>query len=271
MQLAQKAIVSGYHPTQETIVPPLLVKGVGNGHQECKWKGKFPIALRHNNDQEHHVHTFEAPICEGTGEDLPGLLGGRTMETEKMILDFGTKLCHIPGPGEVIITLPPGSITIPMERAPSGHFVLPVDGFDQVPERRHGIPEVPLALHASAGSSRDQSLSQSCVMTRVVHSNTVEPRYTERCCFEDCAKRITILEEGQALGNLGGRCDACPHAACENHLIQYERFECIEQYCPCCAGTYVPHYHVGTLKYGATGESPTGGSVFPNRVRQISQ
>ena len=68
------------------------------------------------------------------------------MEAERMILDYGSHLVHIPGPGELV--LPPGSVTIKMEKAPSGHNVIPIDCFDHVDRQHHALPETQLSLHA---------------------------------------------------------------------------------------------------------------------------
>jgi hypothetical protein len=85
---------------------------------------------------------------EGNGEDLPGLLGLRSLETDRAILDMGNKKLYFPGPGEVKIELPPGSIEVPLEKAPSGHLVMPIDDYEKIVKRTGGTPETSLQLNA---------------------------------------------------------------------------------------------------------------------------
>ena len=69
---------------------------------------------------------------EGDGSGLPGLLGLRTLEHERAILDTGNHELIFPGPGRVKIELPPGSTRIPLHKAPSGHLVMVVDDYEKV-------------------------------------------------------------------------------------------------------------------------------------------
>ena len=127
----------------------LSIQGVGNGSQACNWKLVCPIAILHPDGQA-HLHTFEAPIVEGTGEDLPGLYGLKSMEQKRAILDTGGRKLYFPGPGDVQIILPPGSIEVPLQKAPSGHLVMVVDNFEQVTApSKGGLPEVSMTLHTA--------------------------------------------------------------------------------------------------------------------------
>ena len=71
---------------------------------------------------ETRMHSIDAPIVDGAGKDLPGLLGLMTLEKERAILDCGSQMLHLLGTGEAKIELPPGSTSIPLKIAPSGHF-----------------------------------------------------------------------------------------------------------------------------------------------------
>ena len=58
-----------------------------------------------------------------------------------------------PGPGEVKYELPPGSVRIPLQKAPSGHLVMVIDDFEQVKQRRGGLPHASLQLLSHEGGS----------------------------------------------------------------------------------------------------------------------
>ena len=96
------------------------------------------------------MHQITSPVVEGTGEALPGLLGLKTLEEKRAILDMGTRELHMLGHGEVRFELPPGSLTIPLEKAPSGHLCMPVDSYDKVPAQTGGLRTEDSALALTA-------------------------------------------------------------------------------------------------------------------------
>ena len=80
------------------------------------------------------MHEISTPIVEGTDECLPGLQGLRTLEQQRAVLDIGNRRLIFPGPGDVKTVPPPGSIVVPLEKAPSGHLCMIIDAFDTVPK-----------------------------------------------------------------------------------------------------------------------------------------
>ena len=150
-KLAKRALASGHHPKQIPM-EQLSVQGVGNGCQQCNYKLQCPIAVPHA-DGHSHIHKISTPIVEGTGAELPGLLGLRSLETDRAILDTGNKILHYPGPGEIEIKLPPGSISIPLEKAPSGHLVMPIDEYERAVDAKGGTPETSLQLTAVSSAA----------------------------------------------------------------------------------------------------------------------
>ena len=136
-QLAKKAIAAGMRPQQNKMQQPLSVQGVGNGSQQCNWELHCPIAVTQEGEAKRH--TFTAPIVEGTGKDLPGLLGLKSLEQQRGIIDTGGKMLIFPGPGDVEIILPLGSVRIPLEKAPSGHLVMVIDEFNKVQAHTGGV------------------------------------------------------------------------------------------------------------------------------------
>jgi len=150
--LAQRAIAAGQTPAQTRLERPLAIQGVGNGSQKCEWQITCPIAVPHT-DGASHQHKVTAPIVEGSGEELPGLLGLRSLEHERAILDCGNRMLHFVGPGGAQITLPPGSISIPLQKAPSGHLVMIIDAYEHVQGVQGGLPEASLQLHSTTATS----------------------------------------------------------------------------------------------------------------------
>ena len=157
-KLAKRALATGHKPRQVPM-ERLNVQGVGNGSQQCNFKLQCPIATPHT-DGASHLHQISTPIVEGTGADLPGLLGLRSLETDRAILDTGKRQLIYPGPGEVTWNPPPGSVTIPLEKAPSGHLVMPIDEYERCPKHKGGTPET--SLNLVAAFTRTQCKDKCC-------------------------------------------------------------------------------------------------------------
>ena len=69
----------------------------------------------------------------------------------------GKERLTFPGPGGYTITWAPGAMHMPLERAPSGHVVIPCDDFASVASESSGLPSRVLQLHAT----ESQPLSSS--------------------------------------------------------------------------------------------------------------
>ena len=117
---------------------PLQIQGVGNGSQKCEWQMECPIAVPHHEGTA-HKHTLTTPIVTGAGKDLPGLLGLKSLEAQRAILDTSGQTLISPGPGKVEISLPPGSLCIPLQKAPSGHLVMVLDAYQKITEQQQTI------------------------------------------------------------------------------------------------------------------------------------
>ena len=78
-------------------------------------------------------------IVEEPGDNLPGLLGMDVLKSRRAIMDIGNKRLIFPGAGEVEIILPPGSVTTPLEEAPSGHLCMIIDDFSEIEIKQGGI------------------------------------------------------------------------------------------------------------------------------------
>ena len=129
--------------------------------KKCVWQGTVPIAVEGEYPSGFgvNVQSFECPIVEGDGgEDLPALLGLKSMSEKNAILEMtpGKESLIFPGPGGYEIKLAPGYTKIPLQRAPSGHLCIPTGNFNAQPSTSSsssssssaGLPRQHLTLHA---------------------------------------------------------------------------------------------------------------------------
>ena len=112
---------SGKPIEYQKLLAPMAVEGVGKGGQTADQSGCVPIGVAGS------AGTFTAPIIPDS--DLPPLLGMRTLEGRKAILDCGNRRLIFPGPGGVHMHLSPGSLVFELEKSPSGHLILPTTNF----------------------------------------------------------------------------------------------------------------------------------------------
>ena len=110
---------------QPNLIPrdsPLQVGGVGKGAQVCRDDCRMPISLT-RQDGSVSAGSFTSPVVLQSG--CPALLGLRSLQENRAILDLSKKQLHFVGPGEPTLVLPPGSETFQLETAISGHLLLP--------------------------------------------------------------------------------------------------------------------------------------------------
>ena len=113
-KLAIRAKQTGLQPSQVNILP-INVAGVGNGTQACTFVIHSPIAIKLSDDQV-QKHTLNSPIVEGPdGSKLPGLLGIKSLEQHRCILDCGKPQLRAVSDGDVEIKLTSGSSSVPLE------------------------------------------------------------------------------------------------------------------------------------------------------------
>ena len=109
-------------PTMKSRASPLQVGGVGKGAQLCREDCTLPIDLT-RQDGSVTAGSFTSPVVSQSG--CPALLGLRSLQDNRAILDMAKKQLHFAAPGEVTLVLPPGSETFQLESAVSGHLLLP--------------------------------------------------------------------------------------------------------------------------------------------------
>ena len=147
---AEQAKQNKHYSKQNKMKVPLGVSGVGNGSQQCTWQAQIPVAVEGEYPSGHStcVHKFECPIVEGAGEDLPALLGLKSMSEKNAILEMtpGKECLIFPGAGGYEIKLAPGFTRIPLVKAPSGHLCIPTDKFTS--SSSSGLPKQEFTLHS---------------------------------------------------------------------------------------------------------------------------
>jgi len=189
-QLLQKAVNAGFKPDQWKLKEPLHVAGVGNGTQKAEWCVKFPIAIEDRERTTATSYFYEAPVVDGDGDHIPGLLGLRSMRARKGVLEMteGSEVLSFPGPGGYTINWSPGTIHVPLRTAPSGHLVFVVDAFGKVKRHSGGLPEPSMTLHTHATpfvdfpyleSNNDQQQQQQQQQQPAVDS-TLVPRGSQQ-------------------------------------------------------------------------------------------
>ena len=128
---------------------------------------EIPIAVPHT-DGASHQHTLTVLIVEGTGSELPGLLGLRSLESARAILDMGAQRLIFPGQGPLTMELPPGTVEVPLQKAPSGHLVMVIDDYDKLIKQSGGLEETGLQLHTAETARGPDSASSSTAVPKEV-------------------------------------------------------------------------------------------------------
>ena len=106
-------------------VPRILqVEGVGHGVNEARQIADVPIAVLDE------LGEFQTPVVENSS--LPALWGIESQHRRRVVIDTGGECCIFPGPAGFKMVLSPGSKVAKMERAISGHMMLPCSDFSRV-------------------------------------------------------------------------------------------------------------------------------------------
>ena len=136
VQASKAAIAAGYTPTERKLPRRLAISGVGEGEQYCNWQMQVPIAVPLATPDgkptgESAAMVFDAPCVEGSGSDLPLILGLRSISEKKGVLetDPEKRMLTLPGPGGYRVEWAPGAIHIPLTPAMSSHLMVPCDLF----------------------------------------------------------------------------------------------------------------------------------------------
>ena len=140
--MAKEALAAGHEVAQGKLPKPMRVAGVGQGTDRAEWEVHVPTAFI---DEENHgtLHEFRSPVIGGSGKELPALLGLQSMSRQNGVLEMapGNEHLTLPGPGGYTINWSPGTVRYKLEKAISGHLILPCDAFDKVNSEASGFVE----------------------------------------------------------------------------------------------------------------------------------
>ena len=188
-QMQAKAQQAGRVPSQSRLQEPLTVQGVGQGTQRCTWSISMPICTPCIVDGQETIaqHAYESPIVDGSGADLPALLGLKSLRAKSAILVLSDRdedlRMILPGPGGVDIEAT-GAVEYPLTVAPSGHLLLICDAFSghrRINLHTHELqfPVVPDATESPAKFTAQEDfhhgLSASNVTPPVSHGIGPDP------------------------------------------------------------------------------------------------
>ena len=97
---------------------PFGIEGVGQGSNSVKSSAVVPIAMQHGI-----VGTFSTNVVDNS--PIPALCGLNPMIEQRTILDLVNGKMVLLGGGGYNLNLSPGSVVFDLERAPTGHLILP--------------------------------------------------------------------------------------------------------------------------------------------------
>ena len=129
---------------------PLQVAGVGHGTQGAKFDVNIPVALK-TTTGNFKIGAFDAPCIQDS--DIPGLLGLKSLEENRAILDTVHSRLYFLGKGDcdLMSLLPPGTECYDLQKSTSGHLILPMTYYADLDKARQSAKgfadEAPRALH----------------------------------------------------------------------------------------------------------------------------
>ena len=110
--------------TSVQAIPGKSVEGVGSGTSTIDKVADTPICL-----QGGQIGSFKANII--TDSELPALLGLESLSLNNALIDVVNQKLIFVGPGGYKLQLPPGSTSYNLEKAPSGHLLLPCSRWEE--------------------------------------------------------------------------------------------------------------------------------------------
>ena len=118
-RIADAARLHGHGADYSDLHKNLNIDGVGGGDPSiCKQRGKAAIVL-----SDGQLASYQAPLIENS--DVPCLLGAESMTNMRVVLDLVHDKWISLGPGGMEMKLSPGSQVLALQRAPTGHIMLP--------------------------------------------------------------------------------------------------------------------------------------------------
>ena len=222
--LANAAAGIGQAPETMRRANPLQVGGVGAGAQTCHVDCRLPMQLQ-RSDGSQASSSFASPVVHGSG--CPALLGLKSLQNHRAILDMSTNMLHFAGTGDVAILLPEGSESFKLEPAQSGHLLLPFSGANsRAPPDHHlfadGRTEAPDQVDAG-DSVKAESEPQETATCHLTLSSAEEIARDEEACqrvledfsFEAASALVQRLFRNANSSDQNGRFkDTCGFSEC---------------------------------------------------------
>ena len=114
--------------TKWSKIPNITVEGVGKEADVIDDQATIPICL-----EDGEISTFQAIVAKNS--ELPALYGLIRMTQQQAVIDTGNDRIIYPGPGGVKYQLSPGSKVYKLQRALSGHLLMPCAEWQKVQSR----------------------------------------------------------------------------------------------------------------------------------------
>lgn len=173
MTLERRAYDVDLAPSRSYLLRPMTVSGVGNGTNQAIEQVTCPIAVQTTAGKV-ELHTLRAPVVGGSGKHLPGLLGLQTLEANNAVLDIGNRTLHMLSKGKAQLQLLPGTLSVPLEKSPSGHLVMTIDSYEDIQQQRGGLPQGSINWHAALAKSKAASYQPPPVVSAPQQHSTAE-------------------------------------------------------------------------------------------------
>ena len=127
-EIGQSAIKPSANPTYNPRTAPINVCGVGEGSQQRAHDSSLPITMRDINGCRINGDISLPTVRKST---LPGLMGLRSLQKVRAIIDFQTLRMYWLGLGDYDLAkaMPPGTV-IQLELGPIGHLRMPCCEYD---------------------------------------------------------------------------------------------------------------------------------------------
>jgi hypothetical protein len=141
----------------------------------------LPVSFQDTRNQQVEAAVKSATV---TGSDLPGLLGLSALEKLGAVLDLRTGTLYQCGQGDQPLSegLPPGTLEYKLEKAESGHLMLPCCNYDGAsrtssigPKSRSG---------GGDGAKRSHEEKKVLVLSNVPEPARPAPTYVPKVTFD---------------------------------------------------------------------------------------
>jgi len=110
----------------------LNVDGVGAGSSSCSKVVTVPIVL-----SDGRLASYKAPMIDGS--EVPPLLGLESMKQHRVLLDLVHNKFIMVGQGGFDLKLSPGSTVLQMQKAKTGHLMLPASEWSRIDRQQDEI------------------------------------------------------------------------------------------------------------------------------------